>query len=63
MQLFVLFQPQLQSQITRMTKLNVDLRNKAALLEQQGKSLIEKQSELEARLFTKGNALTDLQMR
>ncbi|XP_076801891.1 RILP-like protein 1 isoform X2 [Clavelina lepadiformis] len=53
----------LQSQITRMTKLNVDLRNKAALLEQQGKSLIEKQSELEARLFTKGNALTDLQMR
>uniref|UniRef100_H2YQ05 RH2 domain-containing protein n=1 Tax=Ciona savignyi TaxID=51511 RepID=H2YQ05_CIOSA len=53
----------LQSQVNRLGKLNVDIRRKVAVLEVQGKNLIQQKSELEAKLQTKPKLITDMKIR
>nr|XP_026689814.1 RILP-like protein 1 isoform X2 [Ciona intestinalis] len=54
--------PQLQLQVNRMGKLNVEVRRKITILEQQGKNLIQQKSELESRLQGQPALVTDMKI-
>ncbi|XP_002123286.2 RILP-like protein 1 isoform X2 [Ciona intestinalis] len=52
----------LQLQVNRMGKLNVEIRRKISILEQQGKNLIQQKSELESRLQGQPALVTDMKL-